>query len=391
MSRSSASVRTKEFWLRRTAFFAAVVLLLVAIGQEWLHPVFAVILSDHSADDLQKYLSDNTQGLFIVLLVTLFFDVARARPEEQVLVTLADDVRRANDEIQTTLSAALDDLEQHSTREALELATPPRLVYTALSRIYGRTSQTQALVDALLPGLPLHKDVSVNHFLAAADERGRLWLNTEIKLTLTDASEYVAAYTSETPLGNMMSSLCTALNDVWVYPDPAALHVAVETAQSNHDTLRAVDLPDAGGGTASLPLVPVPAEEYAAYLAPISRELYSTESVVLLRASLPPTSESVRLVLQLRSKIRIGDHFVFWKADRPTLLKGVSFDWSNWRPIPETRFSIRPFFRVGTPNFPVRAEQLRVSLDLDHWVLPGEGVILIWREADAGQPDAAES
>jgi hypothetical protein len=102
------------------------------------------------------------------------------------------------------------------------------------------------------------------------------------------------------------------------------------------------------------------------------------EEVALLRAEVPAGSgsELPRLELRQEAVMERRDHYCYWLADRPTFVRQLQADWTGLSLSEGQEIRLRPTVR-GTA-YEARQENKRCVLDINGWLVAGQGMVLIW-------------
>lgn len=124
------------------------------------------------------------------------------------------------------------------------------------------------------------------------------------------------------------------------------------------------------------------------------RELDHKETALVLRSTSKPLAQPCWIlgvtiprewqapdsVYEHHSVINLDteEHYAYWYAPALMYLKRLTFDFSEFPRSGAWNFSLQPF--LGHSPGTIIAEKNLYTLHLNNWIMPGHGIILLWKE-----------
>lgn len=99
----------------------------------------------------------------------------------------------------------------------------------------------------------------------------------------------------------------------------------------------------------------------------------------ILGANIPPAWQTPETTYEHHSIINLDtkEHYAYWYAPALMYLKKLTFDFSEFPRADSWNFSVQPF--LGHSPGTIIAEKQLYTLHLSNWVMPGHGIILLWK------------
>lgn len=285
-------------------------------------------------------------------------------------------------------------------------AMPPQQVMESfLNSIYGANEANRDVIAGVLGGnlvVSAHTDVQL-HLSAVTQNVYRLTATTTYRFRQNvTADRFVVFATCDARLRDSISYLCDfPLFDLWFVPDQELFFDSVNSLTSSAEV--GMDYLDRDGRRQSasfrdLPLTEVKYQEWSRYL-PLFREAvgpferqHSHDYLGSLRifdcALTAMTEQRIhsiqRLSLRQSALQKVDESYCYWQPPYPCYVEQVGIDVRDFglTGAEQWQFSAMPFtFRAANAATSwQRAEEL-TSINLRSWLLPGHGVVLIWRPA----------
>jgi hypothetical protein len=353
---------------RRITYFGLIIVLIILIKTTVTQYLLTALIGPGAGRDVQSALDSSVAGLFLVLLVGIYLEVVRERGHEHRLV-----------EISNGLAQQVERLRQGEREDLLRSTPPQQLVLAALGRVYDDTEKDlNGLVDAILGRhRSVYRSVEVDYELgnSSSGDPAMAELLIRSRMTLRGVRELLIAFVVDESLIGPIYGTCPFLHDFWWVRNRQSLQASVHGMEQG-DVMRVIQSP-VEGGVRRLSFTQVPPAEYSNYGDSIARSLLdaSTDQFVLMRATLPSEGQTT-ILTEVRSEVALSVGRCYWMTDRPTQVNRLSFDWARLNAGRELTFSLVPFFIVR--DIPTRPETHRIVLDVNQWVLGGEGAILFW-------------
>lgn len=243
-----------------------------------------------------------------------------------------------------------------------------------LHRYYHGLPKLETLADTILPDRPPYTDVTVTCTLTdVIDDAERYQLRTTLAFTAT-ISEYVLAVTSSAIAADRLIAECPRISDFRTCSGPEDMagfqKAIVERA------LPIFTLTEDVRGRAIQSLLPMSKVEdgnRAAYLGRLTDEL--ADHVVLYRGTISTQPVTIRLLSTVASPMHRSDHYCYWLADRPMYIRTLQFDTASFSAA-SRGFTFQPF--LGCLGFDIRNTDGAYRVDLENWIVRGQGVMLVW-------------
>jgi hypothetical protein len=368
---------------RRVTYFGLIVLVIVLIKTTAMQYLITVLIGPGAGRDVQQALDSSVSGLFLALLVGIYLEVVRERSHEHRLVEISND-----------LTEQVERLQSRAREDFLTSSQPDRLVHAALARVYDDADKDlDGLVDAILGShRSIYRAVEVDYELEdpPSGDPALAQLTIRSRMTLRGVNELLIAFVVDESLIAPIYGTCQFLHDFWWVRTTPSLQSAVRGMERG-DVMRIIQSP-ADGGVRPLRFTQVPRTDYHVYGTAIASSLLeaSTDKFALMKATLPNEGQTTILTV-VRSDVSLSVGRCYWMTDRPTQLNRLNFDWSRLRAGRDMSFSLVPFFTVrDIPATPVPGVQ-RIGLDINQWVLGGEGAVLFWSRPEQSQMQADSS
>jgi hypothetical protein len=285
-------------------------------------------------------------------------------------------------------------------------AMPPQQVMESfLGSIYGANEANRDVIAGVLGGnliVSAHTEVQL-HLTAMTQDVYRFTLTTTYRFRQNVAADrFVVFVTCDTRLRDSITYLCDfPLFDLWFVPDQEFFLDSVNSLTTSAEV--GMDYLDRDGGMHStsfrdLPLTEVRYQEWSRYL-PLFREAvgpfqrqHTHDYLGSLRifdcALTEMTQERIRSIqrLSVRQSMlqKVDEPYCYWQPPYPCYVEQVDIDVSDFgfTDSEQWQFSVMPFsFRAASVATTwLRAAEL-TSIDLRSWLLPGHGVVVVWRPA----------
>lgn len=100
----------------------------------------------------------------------------------------------------------------------------------------------------------------------------------------------------------------------------------------------------------------------------------------ILGADVPRMWQTSDIIYEHHSVINLDtrEHYAYWYAPALMYLKKLTFDFSDFPRAVTWNFKLQPF--LGHTPGTVITEKNLYTLHLDNWIMPGHGIMLLWRE-----------
>lgn len=249
---------------------------------------------------------------------------------------------------------------------------------TELEIAYPQGSQLEQLAEMVAPIRPVIGKTDVALILSDCPDSSDLYHLRVTTSCSTRPGSYFIALTPRASLSDLLVTTCPGISEV--FSCSSGSHVT-QTAErwsaSDEVVLTAIQRDPQGRALReALPLVLASDSEKAAVLNSLPAPV--AEEVALLRADVPAGSggDLPRLELRQEAVMERRDHYCYWLADRPTFVRQLQADWTGLSLGEGQEIRLRPTVR-GTA-YEARQENKRCVLDINGWLVAGQGMVIIW-------------
>lgn len=356
--------------LRWFVFLGLVITLIVAANTTILATVLDALLGVTWSAPIVQFIKQNTQGLIVILLLSIYLEHVRPTRAER------GEIDRAVQGFRSELRR----LENLIVTRNLETVSPQLVLEQVLKNRYGSAAQVANLVRTLLPEKHHYRDVSVNYTLIddPADER-LLTLQYELRFSAR-IEEFVVALVPSPVLQDAVCADGDRIHDVFTCSNSDNQRLNMQKLLGSSSAVRVITTGSSGVSSEVLcRFASVPQSELPKYLPSLAQD--ELGQIDLVRCVLPPESDDQRIITVAHEfSLCKDDHYCYWLADRPMFIERISFDVSRFMVARTARFNVQPFMA----NCSVRSSRLAsgpvFTIDVRNWLVKGQGAILSWRD-----------
>lgn len=249
---------------------------------------------------------------------------------------------------------------------------------TELTIAYPQGSQLEQLAEMVAPIRPVIGKTDVALILSDCPDSPDLYhLRVTTSCSATPGS-YFIALTPRASLSDLLVTTCPDISEVFSCSSGSHVSQTAERWSATDEVVLTAIQRDAQGRVLreALPLALVSDSEKASVLASLPSPI--AEEVALLRADVPDGSgsELPRLELRQEAVMERRDHYCYWLADHPTFVRQLQADWMGLSLKEGEEIRLRPTVR-GTA-YEAREENKRCVLDINGWLVAGQGMVIIW-------------
>lgn len=251
-----------------------------------------------------------------------------------------------------------------------------------MQRLYGETTKLDSLVDSLVPSQGLMHDVDVHYTLRDRPGFKDSWiLDIAYRAMTHDLPEYVVAYAVRGETSSLLSN-CPSISTIFSFDHQEGAETAAANAMRDAGAVRFMVEDEDGkkfDRISDMTLERVPDDDYSNYNVPHLGS--DNEKIVLLRGSIP-NGEGRNVIYTTRNSgiVDSTSRFCFYYESRPSFVRQVAFDWNGMTTADAktAQHHIIPFF-MPKGNIPVVSKgDVRAEILIEQWLLPGQGVLLVW-------------
>jgi hypothetical protein len=345
-------------------YFLSVILTIVVINTSVPRVVLSALLGNVAGSSISDTLQTFSRDLFLLLMVSLYFEWARSREQLDLLEGIRQGVDQINDAVVRSTPEAVRKL-------ALGLTSPEELMRTAVNRILPAGADPTTIISRILSDRVPYRDVTAELRVESVSE-DRLKILYRIIFT-SHGSEPIFGVTRKSEHSAALSSAYADLFDVFTFPGASFEEVG-------------------SGGTASIRLY---------YRRSVERHFNQVELVRAtarinpdLFSRLPPglnksdiaffqpvksftnTSEYVRFRVEATWEQDSLVRFLYWCTDRMMFVRQLTFDARQLSSMISS-VAFQPFLG-NMADVLVDIEDLHVTVRLDAWLFEGHGAVIIW-------------
>jgi hypothetical protein len=236
----------------------------------------------------------------------------------------------------------------------------------------------EQLAHLILPSRPVIDAAEVTIELTDADDP-HLY---NLQLTSTISARPGRLYMALTPratLSDLVVTMCPQVAEVFTCSSREDVQErAAEWAEADRRLLTAVGK-NAKGLTIREPLSLVGASKQEKKAIFKGLPASDIETMALLSADVPnisPNHELIPVEVELPSLMRRGDQYCYWFADRPTFVRRIVIEWSDFT-LPEEK-AVRLLSTIRTTAYEPSYSKKRCVYNIDGWLVAGQGVVVTW-------------
>lgn len=267
------------------------------------------------------------------------------------------------------LDAALTTIDADSE----EPSSPTDLSLTAYYR--DNSPNLHALKKLVIPSAPPFYDADITIMLkdGRSSERYELTYGLEITASL---DSFILAFTTRASVTDLLLAECPDISDSFT----------CSTAKGRRSLLKSLSAPakspitvqclqsDARGVTRRSPIQLVELNEAERLVLLKQLDAQALNDVVLVRGRMPGTRGSERRISYrvCDSAMSVKEHYAFWVADRPTFVRRIHVDATNFAP----NVHIHPM--LGNISHEWEWESAQCDTLVNNWVVKNQGIFLSW-------------
>jgi hypothetical protein len=326
--------------------------------------ILAALLGDTVGSSISDSLRTLTRDLFLLLLVSLYFEWAKSREQVRLLEEVRDGVGKINSALVTSTTEAVRQL-------AIAVTTPEELLHAALDRHFPEVVDVKSILARVLSTRPVYRDVTVEIGIERVDTdaircSSRTSFDTSVQdplLAVTRNPLHAAAVASAYP-GLLEGLMLPGAK----FEDVSLPHIlpSIKLQHKNPSARRYEEIPIA---RVAADIDPVLFSQLPAGM--------NESDIAFFRPDPPmkpdgPTRFRIDVVWQADPSSR----FFFWNADRPMFVRQLIFD---ARRIVEEgqKVTFQPFFG-SADDLLIDVRDGFAVVRLDTWVFEGNGAIMLW-------------
>lgn len=345
-------------------YFLSVIGSIVLINTPIPKVILAALLGDTAGTSISSSLRTLSRDLFLLLLVSLYFEWAKSREQVQLLEEVRDGVGKINSSLVTSTTEAIRQL-------AIAVTTPEELLRAALGRHLPEVTDVKTILARVLSTRPAYRDVTVEIEVENVDADAiRLASRTSFN---TSAQEALFGVTRDSLHTAALSSTYPDLLEVFTFPG-----IKFEDIVSPH-TLPSIRLHRKSISGQPYEQIPI-----ARLTAKIDPDLFSrlpagmNESDVAFFRPAPPAriDGPTQFRIDLTWKTDPSVRFFFWYADRPMFVRQLTFD--ARRLVREDRSVTFQPFLGSMDDLLIDVRDGFAVVRLNAWIFEGNGAVMLW-------------
>jgi hypothetical protein len=343
-------------------YFVSVIGLIILINTALPRFILSAMLGQQAGTSLAGSFQGFSRDLFLLLLVTLYFEWARSRGQLQILGELHDRIVALRHELVDSTPEAVRSL-------AISSTAPEELITTAVDRHLLGAEGSNSIAAKILSSRPAYRDVSIRMMVNSADAR-RLTLSAQMRFT-AEPQELAIGLVRNAKDATSLSLAYPDLLDVFSFPAAdfsrssfggASFNVRLSYRKPATNLFREIKLRPSN-----------PKADLALRLpdGPI------VDGIILLQAMHPAPIEGLaefRIDYEWEQDPSV--RYLYWYADRPVYLEDLTFDVRGLgASYPVATFQS---FLGGTRQPSVDPDGRLATLHPGAWILDGHGAIMFW-------------
>ncbi|MCS7476014.1 hypothetical protein ACFFQW_08445 [Umezawaea endophytica] len=348
---------------RSLTFFISIISMIVLVNTPAPGIVISALFGQKVGESIGASLRGLTRDLFLLLLVSLYFELVRSHMQAKTLSTIEQDLSDLKIQVR-------DVLPERATSMAMESADPREMLKRAAQRLFKSTKEIESVVSQIASPKTPYDEVTVElRTLEANEKTVSVFMSigleaelTNVHLGVTKGAEYTTA----------LSTSSFGFFDIISIPSDMDLKTIQKYLQARIKLYHKDD----SGRFQELRFIPVPRAEQATLLSPPTGMTHDDFIVFRLpKGTVLTGTQKVRA--EYKFDINYDEHFLYWYADRPMFLRQITVDANSVALVSghKVRFQL---FVADSESSIVDIHDSRLSMKLDKWLLDGHGVAAIW-------------
>lgn len=349
--------------LKPLLFFASVITLLVLINTPAPRFVLSALFGGIVGESVGASLQGFTRDLFLLLLVSLYFEWFRSKDQGKSIETIEADVAEMKKALQAKNPSTFRTL-------ALESSDPEEMINVASRRLFKTDRGTESLVRRIAAPKTVYDEVSVElRTLDANLNNVLVFMSLELEAVL---DEIYLGVTKQVEHTAALAASTFELFDILTIPGSSTL---TDLQQSLRAQIKLYHR-DSSNKFSEIPFIPIEKSLQKSIISPPPG--MSHDDFILFR-----TPENIhftgraKIRAEYRFEMSLDEHFVYWCTDRPMFIRQLTVDANSvaatiGRPV---RFQL---FIGESETVPVDIVGSRLAVRVDRWVLDGHGIVAVW-------------
>lgn len=325
--------------------------------------VISALLGQKVGDSIGASLRGLTRDLFLLLLVSIYFEFVRSHMQAKTLSTIEHDVNDLKIQIRDVLPKKVLSI-------AMDSADPKEMIRRATKRLLKSTKETESLVNQIASSKTTYNEVSVEiRTLEANEKTVSIFFSIGLEAELTDV--YIGA-TKGAEYTTALATSSFGFFDIITIPSEMDLKTTQKYLQARIKLYHKND----SGRFKELRFIPVPRAEQAMLLSPPTGMTHD-DFIVFQLPKGTTLSGTQKVRAEYKFDVDYSEHFLYWYADRPMFLRQITVDANSVTLVSgrKVRFQL---FVPDSESSVVDIHDSHLSMKLDKWLLDGHGVAAIW-------------
>jgi hypothetical protein len=364
----------EEFDQRKSAtrrvllYFLSIIALIAVANTPFPRFILSALFGGAAGESLAGGLRSSTRDLFLLLLVSLYFEWAKSRENLELLQDMRNRL--------TVIRKDFDESASRISRSTLIDSLSARdLIMAGLGKLLPKASPgLSQIADKLLT---VDEGRTVDVYIRVEPVSG-----VEIKLTfetvlVAQIDEIMIALTADPVSASAISVKYPKLLEVISVGNRMGEMRERAAGYVKRSTL---SIKESHGGYQPIPLKIVNLRE--------KRELIELplgirhEDIALLRPTVPislPSRSTFRLSLTFSTSA--SEKYAYWSADRTVYLRSIYFDGRDLSAVSEHGLKVIPVPFLGAldrPDMYPEGDSGVVRIEVNGWVVQGQGVCILW-------------
>lgn len=348
------------------SFNVAIIAVTTAVHQRTLSRHLDEVVGFSWSTGLVDFLRINSQGLMVLVLLSLLFEFTRY------------------DELKEYLTSRDSQVEHQLTTMLLRQEPRSLVSYSIASFHAAPEAEVSSLTNMVAPKEAVFRDASMNVHLRRSDSSDFYWYDSEFRFT-TDQREILFAVTNRTTLVDSLLTRVPLLVEAWSHHDGRDL----SQVSSTSDYVSIIESVRHSDGTVSdrlLKMTRVPAAQSLSYYS--DGEPLPDSDVALFSYQFPREDWAREHSISLRmvSKCPTSDTYTYWIASRTMYLKQLSFDARDLlHADSRLQFCLHPCLGLHRTTDANEEASGRMRLYVNSWIVRGQGAFVTWKLRDRSE------
>lgn len=347
--------------MKKAIFYISLIAFLILINSGALSFLLDNVLGFTWSSPITDFLEKNSQGFLVVFLLALFWDFFYKGSSEQ------------SNKISTMLSKIVNILEQCDIKHS----NLNKVIEKKIQEHYGIVTNVSNLIDIVISQKNLHSGVNVSYKLRNLESDNKYSLRYQYSFVTSDDEFYIAFLTSS-DLQDQLSASSNVFFDMFVFSDLGGMDENIKRMKDEGFYIKSITEKDGMTMEKKAHFKKIPKTSYSQILP--SWFDNTSSDISIYKASFDILEKKpTRYIYTQVYTMDVSDNYCYWVSDRTLFLQKFKIDLEEFLDT-DAKFTFQPFMansiRLDSMN---NIGQSMYDLNVNNWVVKGQGVLIIWR------------